>query len=393
MTASFAIRVGGDPAAIRGAAEWMRHSAEKAASEGDLVSGDDAINTSTYWQGASATAFIDISFDLVQAAREITEIAGPFAEAMHVFAGRIERMREHFDGYLQHAQEIGLRVVGDEVFRSVWVGAVPQTTDDPSWDDWQLHQRLERDYGRMQRDVVDWHADHEIWISENLVALAAGISDTVSAEEIRATLREGASTILDGGATYLDIDWTSRIARLQADAKDYHDLASEMVRKSGVTNDPALRARLQEKLAAGLPDTFNARGDDFETFSEFLTNGRRVLEVTGPAGDVVFGVWDIAEGEAPLDVAVEWAGGALGGVVGAEVAAMLAFPAIASVGLGAGGAALVGWAASEVWGTVAPTWKEGIYEFVADGFIIAGDMGESVGDWFYDVSETLSHSD
>lgn len=392
MTASFVIRVGGDPSAIRDAAEWMRHSAEKAASEGDLASGDDAINASTYWQGESAAAFTDISFDLVKAAREITEIAGPFAEAMHMFAGKVERMREHFDGYLQHAQDIGLRVVGEEVFCSVWVGPVPQSTDDPSWEDWREHQRLERDYGRMQRDVVDWHADLEIWIAENLVALASGPSDAVSAEDIHARLREGAGTLLDGGATHLGIDWTSRINRLNIDAKTYRDLASEMVRKSGVTRDPALKALLQEKLAAGLPDTFDAKASEFDSFSEFLTSGRRVLEVAGPAGDVFFGVWDIAEGEAPLDVAVEWAGGALGGAVGGEVAAMLAFPAVASVGLGVGGAALVGWVASEVWGTVAPSWKEGIYEFVADGFIVAGDMGESVGDWFYDISETLSHS-
>lgn len=392
MTASFVIRVGGDPAAIRAAAEWIRQKAEKAASEGDRVSGDDAINASSYWQGESAMAFTDISFDLVQAAREITEIAGPFAETMHVFAGKVERMREHFDGYLQHAQDIGLRVVGEEVFRSVWVGAVPQSTDDTSWDDWREHQRLERDYGRMQRDVVDWHADLEVWISENLVALASGLPDTISAEEIHSTLREGASTLIDGGATYLGIDWTSRIETLNADAKTHRDQASEMVRKSGVTRDPALRARLQERLAAGLPDTFDAKAADFESFSDFLTSARKVVEVAGPAGDVFFGAWDIAEGEAPLDVAFEWAGGVLGGAAGAEVAALLAFPAVASVGIGAVGAALGGWVASEVWGTVAPTWKEGIYEFVADGFIVAGDMGESVGDWFYDLSETMSHS-
>lgn len=284
------------------------------------------------------------------------------------------------------------RVLLDPRLSRSAVGPVPQSTDDPSWEDWREHQRLERDYGRMQRDVVDWHADLEIWVSENLISLASGPSDAVSAEEIHARLREGAHTLLDGGATYLGIDWTSRVDRLNIDARTYRDLASEMVRKSGVTRDPALKALLQEKPAAGLPDTFDAKASDFDSFSDFLTSGRRVLEVAGPAGDVAFGVWDIAEGEAPLDVAVEWAGGALGGAVGGEVAAMLAFPAVASVGLGVGGAALVGWVASEVWGTVAPSWKEGIYEFVADGFIGAGDMGESVGDWFYDVSQTLSHS-
>ncbi|WP_431074574.1 hypothetical protein [Microbacterium phyllosphaerae] len=101
MSDSFIVEVGGDPAAIRSAAGWLRHRAETASIEADRQSGDDMINAGSYWQGESASAFADISLDLTTAAREISHIAGPFAEIMHVFAGKVERTREFLsDGYI-----------------------------------------------------------------------------------------------------------------------------------------------------------------------------------------------------------------------------------------------------------------------------------------------------
>lgn len=392
MTPSFTVAVGGDPAAIRSAADWLRNKAEATAKEADTVSGDDAVNTSTYWEGESAAAFTDISYDLVEAAREIAAIAGPFAEKMHIFAGKIERMREHFEGFLKHAESIGLRVQGTEVYRSVWHGEVPQVTSDPRWDEWRAHQHRERDYGRIQRDVVDWHADLEVWIAQNLITDAAALPPEAKAEAVQKKLREGANSLIQAGSSYLTTTWINTIQDLQLDAREYREIAAELVRKSGVTGDPALRARLKDAIEAGMPDGLKTRAAAAENFSDVLTTSRRILEVGGVAADVMFAGWDIAEGAKPLDSAVALGGGMAGAAVGGWVAGALLVSTGWAVVLGGGAALGIGKLIEAGWEGISPSWREGIYEWMEDGFIVAGDVGEAVGDWFYDAWVTVSHS-
>lgn len=114
---------------------------------------------------------------------------------------------------------------------------------------------------------------------------------------------------------------------------------------------------------------------------------RSVLDtVGGPAVDIGLGAWAIADGKEPVDVVVEWVGGlgAMGGV-GAVVAGA-ALPVAWSAGLviaaTAGGSMLAG----GIWESTPASWRSGIYEFTEDGYIVVGDVGEQVGDWFVDRS-------
>ncbi len=54
-----------------------------------------------------------------------------------------------------------------------------------------------------------------------------------------------------------------------------------------------------------------------------------------------------------------------------------------------GCARLGGWSGhrrrvSGIWTMTPPSWREGIYSWTEDGFIVLGDIGENVGDWFVD---------
>ncbi|OZB88120.1 MAG: hypothetical protein B7X41_09840, partial [Microbacterium sp. 14-71-5] len=161
MSASMRIEVGGSPSGIRVAAEWLRHKVEDTGDSIDYTSGVNVNGVDRSWSGASADAFSDISMDMVSAARQITDIAGPFAETLHVFAGKVERIQAHFEGFLKYAKECGLRVEGTEVFAPEWpYPEVPQSRDDPRYPAWKTFTDQRREYGRIQNDVVDWHADH-----------------------------------------------------------------------------------------------------------------------------------------------------------------------------------------------------------------------------------------
>jgi len=385
MTASMRIEVGGSPSGIRVAAEWLRHKVEDTGDSIDYTSGVNVNGVDRGWSGASADAFSDISMDMVSAARQITDIAGPFAETLHVFAGKVERIQAHFEGFLKYAKECGLRVEGTEVFAPEWpYPEVPQSRDDPRYPAWKTFTDQRREYGRIQNDVVDWHADHEAWIFTNLIDYAAGLPMSSYADEMLDQLRTAGEIGKTAGESYLDLSWEQKAKDLQASAANYRDAAGELVRKSGVTGDPALKARMQEKIAAGLPEHLRGTASTMDSIADLVRASRKMLPVVGGALDIGFGVWDIAEGKEPVDVVVDWSGGAVGGAAGGGIAAAFGAPIVAVAGATVVGTLAVGGTVTGIWNATPPSWRDGIYSWTSDGFIVVGDFGEAVGDWWVD---------
>ncbi len=385
MAASFDAEVAGSPSSIRAAAEWLRHKAESAAKEADVIDGLIASTSYRYWQGRAGDAFSALVNDMVMASREVADYAGPFAETLHVYAGRVERMQEHFEGFLRHAADVGLTVSGLTVCAPVWVGAVPQSDHDETWEEWRGHQTRLREYERMQGDVVAWHGDHLAWVYSNLFTYAASLPAQSQAQIMNDRIRLAASLGFPAVNKYLDARWAQKIAALTSRAEGFAFASDEIVRRSTASGSPELRARLREAIANGTPASFDGVADRLGSVVEVTKTLRSVLDkVGGPLIDVGLGAWAIADGAEPVDVAVEWVGGlGASGVAGVVVAgATLPFWASATIVIGVGAAG--SWAAGMIWESTPASWRHGIYEFTEDGFIIVGDVGENVGDWFVD---------
>jgi len=387
MAGSCVIEVGGSPSAIRSAAEWLRHKAEAAAHEADVIDGIIATSSYAYWQGRAGDAFNELVGQMVAPAREVADFAGPFAETLHVFAGKVERMQEKFEGFLAHAADVGLTVAGTTVFAPTWSGAAPQSDADESWSEWREYQKRLREYDRIQNDVVLWHGDHKAWIYTNIVGYAAGLPAESQAQELNDLIRSAAGLGFPAANKYLDVRWEQKIANLTFQAEGFAFAADEMSRRSYASGDPALRARLLDAIKAGTPEQFHGMAEKLGSVAEVTKTLRSVLDtVGGPAVDIGLGAWAIADGKEPVDVVVEWVGGlgAMGGV-GAVVAGA-ALPVAWSAGLviaaTAGGSMLAG----GIWESTPASWRSGIYEFTEDGYIVVGDVGEQVGDWFVDRS-------
>lgn len=387
MAGSCTVEVGGSPSAIRAAAEWLRHKAEHAASEADVIDGLITTTSAAWWQGRAGTAFGDLAADMVSASREIADQAGPVAELLHVFAGRVERMQEHFEGFLASAAAEGLTVTGTTVHEPVWSGPVPQNDHDASWDEWRTHQKRLRTYGRIQNDVVLWHADHKAWIYTNLVAYVGGMPETSKAQELSEGIRATAGLGFPAASAYLDASWEQKIANLTSRAEGFTYAAEEMARKSHASGDPALRAKMLEAIRNGTPEQFHGMADKLGSVAEVTKSLRHVLDtVGGPGVDIGLGAWAIADGEEPVDVVIEWAGGLAGvGVAGAALAGAT-LPVWGSAAIVIGAATAGSAAVEAIWESTPASWRHGIYEFSEDGFIIVGDVGEKVGDWFVDAS-------
>lgn len=387
MAASCVVEAGGSPSAIRAAAEWLRHKAESAAMEADVIDGLIATTSYTYWQGRAADAFNAVAGDMVSASRETSDFAGPFAETLHVFAGKVERMQERFEGFLAHAAEVGLTVSGTTVFAPVWSGPVPQSDHDDSWEGWREYQRRLREYSRIQNDVVLWHGDHKAWIYTNLVDYVAGMPAESLAQTLNDQIRSAAALGFPVVNKYLDVRWEQKVANLTFQAEKFAFDADEISRRSYASGDPALRAMLLKAIEDGTPERLHGLAEKLGSVADVTKTLRSALDTFGgPAVDVGLGAWAIADGAEPVDVVVQWAGG-LGamGIAGAVIAGVALPALVPAIVLGAVdvlGTAIAG----NVWQATPASWRTGIYEFTEDGYIIVGDMGEKIGDWFADRS-------
>ncbi|MEX0161105.1 MULTISPECIES: hypothetical protein [unclassified Microbacterium] len=387
MAGSCAIEVGGSPSAIRAAAEWLRHQVESAASEADVIDGLIATTSTSYWQGRAGAAFSDTAGDLVSASREISEYAGPFAEILHVFAGRVERMQEHFEGFLASAADAGIVVTGTTMHEPSWAGPVPQNDHDESWGEWRTHQRRLRTYDRIQNDVVLWHADHKAWILANLVEYAGTMPEKSQAQELNEGIRETVGIGFSATNKYLDVSWEQKVAYLTSQAEGFAYAAAEMSRRSYAAGDPALRAKLLEAIENGTPEHLRGVSKNLDSIAEMTKTLRHVLDtVGGPAVDVGLGVWAIADGEEPVDVVVQWVGGLGGAGIAGAVLAGATLPIWGSAAIVIGAASAGSAAVGAIWESTPASWRQGIYEFSEDGFIIVGDVGEQIGDWFVETS-------
>ncbi|MEV8249361.1 hypothetical protein AB0O87_00370 [Microbacterium sp. NPDC076768] len=383
MPGSCVIEVGGSPSAIRNAAEWLRHKAESAANEADVIDGLIATTSYTYWQGRAGDAFNEVVGRMVAASREVADLAGPFAETLQVFAGKVERMQEKFEGFLAHAAAVGLRVADTTVFAPTWSGAVPQSDADVSWSEWRDYQKRLREYDRIQNDVVLWHGDHKAWIYTNLVGYAAGLPGEAQVQSLNDGIRTAAGLGFSAANRYLDVRWEQKVANLTFQAEGYAFLADEMSRKSYASGDPALRATLLKAIEDGTPEQFHSLAGKLSSVAEVTKSLRSVLDtVGGPVADIGLGAWAIADGKEPVDVLVEGAGGLGAVAISGWVAAGATVPVWAVGGAGLAGGVAVG----AGWESTPASWRNGIYEFTEDGYIIVGDMGEQVGDWFVDRS-------
>ena len=117
---------------------------------------------------------------------------------------------------------------------------------------------------------------------------------------------------------------------------------------------------LLKAIEDGTPERLHGLAEKLGSVADVTKTLRSALDTFGgPAVDVGLGAWAIA---------------------GVALPALV--PAIVLGAVDVLGTAIAG----NVWQATPASWRTGIYEFTEDGYIIVGDMGEKIGDWFADRS-------
>lgn len=383
---SITIECPGKPADIRAGGEWLRHQIETAVHNADLNAGTMWSNSLAYWEGESGQAFNSVAGDLVEVTRELGDVAGSIAEKFHVYAGEIERVQNRYAGYLEHAVSSGLLVDGVRVYRPEWVGSVPQGSSDPDWDEWRDLRKKQRDYDRIEEDVLSRKAELVGWVAENLLPIITELSGPTLASQLYDKLTTVVGLGNEIGGEYLDNHLSNSIDELGSNAETWSTRAAEIERRSVASGSPATRARLQELIQQHIPEHLRSAARGASSFTEVASVLRSVAKHMGTGADIALALWEISDGAEPVDVGIEILGGIGGGAVAVALGSNpVGWGVIVIAGAGIAGGAL----ASGIWGATPESWREGIYHWVDDGIVIGGDVVEEVGDWFYDTSEAI----
>ncbi|GMA33316.1 hypothetical protein [Litorihabitans aurantiacus] len=371
-------RVPGEHSEVRAAAEWLDPTASDAV---DDASGDMRNlfgYSGGHWISTSGDAYRSTLSLAMSAADDVEGLMKDVAEKLRSYAGQLERLEGYIADHRDAASSAGLTLTPTTIEPPTsTLPYCPTDRDDPLWDDWQDHLDRVELFNEIAEDVGTRWGDLETWVQDNLTAFIVDVP-TTPASELLGFLADQDTTV---ATTYLDYNerqWQTNVIELQDRSATMAEDAAEFKRQLRSGN-PAVRAA----AAAAGPTGLRIEARELSEAAEALRRAGRVLPIAGTALDVVLAGSQIAAGESPSSVGVEFLGGVAGG------AAAVGIIALAGVTLPVWGTALVvGGAAVAVgagakWayeGLVPQDVRESIDAGIADAWDATTDFAEDAWD-------------
>lgn len=310
--------VSGDPEGMRGIATWLDNDVAKPTSYADLDLAYAWGDSSNYWTGKSGDAFRTAAMKVRDSSSGLPKLANDIASAIRAYASRIERAKEGFSGYLKQATSAGLKVTGTVV-------AVPTTSlqycpadNAPEADVKEYDGYLAKieTFNQLSELYGTWIGEIDKWISENLVPLSVRAGEFAELGELLAGLALDNGDIIDFTLDYADNKADRLHVKFEEDAAAIQQ-ALDDIRAGQRSGNPALRAAADavnpSEIRKGL-GALNEMIGEVRGVSKFIPVAGGVVTVVG-AG------MDLAAGESPSSIAVEFGGGVAGAAGGTALVA------------------------------------------------------------------------
>ncbi|GAB3604697.1 hypothetical protein GCM10027413_01060 [Conyzicola nivalis] len=310
--------VSGDPEGMRGIATWLDNDVAKPTSYADLDLAYAWGDSSNYWTGKSGDAFRTAAMKVRDSSSGLPKLANDIASAIRAYASRIERAQEEFSGYLTQATSAGLKVTGTVV-------AVPTTSlqycpadNAPEADIKEYDSYLAKmeTYNQLSELYGTWIGEIDKWISENLVPLSVRAGEFAELGELLAGLALDNGDIIDFTLDYADNKADRLHVKFEEDAAAIQQTLDD-IRAGQRSGNPALRAAADavnpSEIRKGL-GALNEMIGEVRGVSKFIPVAGGVVTVVG-AG------MDLAAGESPSSIAVEFGGGVAGAAAGTALVA------------------------------------------------------------------------
>lgn len=358
----------GDPAAVTGAATWLRDTLQANVAEAADLEADARIAAHSQWEGEAAQGYRSLVATVVTATDEHATRIGRAATACDDYAAHLTGVQRTMSGLRARASGGGLSVVGYAIQPPPAVppgvveqGSLPEAARNAAIDRIAL-------YDTLSGEATTTRSRHTQWIESRLPGDVDDAKEKDLLDSLLGGLKAEIPNFLGGAGAGL-----SSLAIMKL-SSSYADQAREYARRSRVSGDPWVR---------GSADTPAGRAN----LDDLLGKGRRLGRLGrilgGPVGigtEVAFGIKDGVEtgdwARAGLTAGASIAAGAA--VVGAIALAPVAVPAVAVVLAAGGAAALASWGV----GAVYDNWDEITGwggDRVADVKDFAGDVGDTVG--------------
>lgn len=375
----------GDPAQIRTMADWLDPTAKAAVDDASRDVQNIFQASYGHWNSFSGESYRSTLTLLVSAGDEVESLCADVAEKLRSYAGQLERMAGHFADHRDTATAEGIPVDGETINPPVAdVPYCPSSEEDPHWPAWERHLDRTETYNEIAEDVGTRWGDLEEWVEEHLTAFIAEVP-TTPASDLMVALQETNEILL---TTYVDgteRQWERNVIELQNRSTELREAANEF-RRDLRSGHPAVRAAAE----AANPSGMRIEAGALEEAAERLGRSGRVLPIVGPVLDVVLAGSDIAQGESPSSVGIEFLGGALGGAGAAVLigAAGVTLPLWGTVAIVGGAALVVGWGASWAYESLVPqdvreSIDAGIRDTVGEAWDATTDFAEDAWEWAF----------
>jgi predicted phage tail protein len=348
---SIDLTIVGDPAGIRGIAEWLSPKLSEPVINADLELAYAVTDSQSYWAGLAGNAFRGAANQVRDRATDLPSFLKDAAEVFRAYADKLDRGQEDFDGYLTQAAAAGLTVTGKTVLPPTSSLTYCPAEGAPAADVAEYDAYLDKvkTYNTLGEYVGTWWAELEVWLTEHMVPLTprcealspiGGLVEGLSVgnEDVVATALEHASVRTDRDLA----SFRESAQTMQVDADRFSDQL-----RSG---NPALRAAAEaanpRELRAGL-ETLN------ETIGN-VTKYSKLIPVVGGVIDVVSAGVEISNGASASSTTAGLLAGASGAAVAGWALAGVAIPPLGVALIVGGVAVAAGSAGTWLWEAAVP---------------------------------------
>ena len=273
-------KVEGSPAAVTGAATWLRDTLSKKVADAGDQQQDARTDARGSWEGETAASYQNVAGDVLKATDKHEDRVKRAATALDDYAFQLSNLESDMRSIRSRASGGGLTVEGTVIHPPPEVPATefePGSPEETAYNDAvtkiELWNTLVQDAAKDYEDFVDW-------VDTNMPGDVTDAQEKDASDTLLGTLKDlfpnfaaGAGSGLTGFA-------------LLGKSEDYTAAAREFKRKSRVSGDPRVR---------GSADTPGGKVklDDLLGKADWLKKGGRFLG--GPGGiliDIGFGVYE-----------------------------------------------------------------------------------------------------
>ncbi len=380
-------KVEGSPAAVTGAATWLRDTlAKKVADAGDQQ--QDARNTArSRWEGETASSYQNLSGDVLKANDKHEQRIKAAATALDDYAARLKGLEDDMRELRSRASGGGLTVSGTVIHPPPDVPATEFTPGSPEETAYHAAKAKIELWNTLVEDAAADYQAFVDWVDSTMPGAVARAREKDGTDSFLESVQGMLPNFAGGSGAGLAGTALANVAKdLKADAR-------ELRRRSRVSGDPRVR---------GFADTPAGRAqlDDLLGKADWMGRAGRFLG--GPAGiliDVGFGVregmetgnWERAALTTGTSIAVGVGATAL---VAAGVVTAPAWVTVVAAGAVAAGASYVVGQVYDNWDGITE-WTSNAWDattdFAGDAWQgaadLAGDAWEGAGDLADSVTE------